>query len=126
MAEEYRQRQQRMDSRLKKEIENNAIGSLKVVDPLSGLKSPLNPNQQLINVMQPKDAKFFRSQRSVAMRIKDSYEEQVQKLETDKLQLIQKLNDALVQLDRLNQEKAQTSEKLIEMLKFVRDMQRET
>lgn len=126
MAEEYRQRQQRMDSRLKQEIENNAIGSLRIVDPLSGLKSPLNPNQELINVMQAKDAKFFRSQRSVAMRIKDSYEVQVQKLETDKLQLIQKLNDALVQLDRLNQEKSQISEKLIEMLKFVRDMQRET
>lgn len=60
------------------------------------------------------------------MRIKDNYEDQVNVLETDKLSLIQRLNDSLVQLDRLNQERGGLSNKLIEMLKFVRDMQRET
>lgn len=47
-------------------------------------------------------------------------------LETDKLGLIQKLNDALVQLDKLNQEKLSLSNKLIELLKFIREISRET
>jgi hypothetical protein len=95
-----------MDDRLKQEIENNAIASVKPGQGAKGTtpKSPLNTNSQVVNIMtgEPKDSKFFRSKRSVAMRIKDNYETQVQKLETEKLQLIQKLNDALVQLDKLN------------------------
>ncbi len=47
-------------------------------------------------------------------------------MESDKLSLIKKLNDNLVQLDKLNQEKAQLSNNLIELIKFVRDMSRET
>lgn len=40
------------------------------------------------------------------MRIKDNYEDQLNGLEYDKLDLIQRLNDSLVELDRLNWEKA--------------------
>lgn len=60
------------------------------------------------------------------MRIKNNYDNELNNMETDKLSLIQKLNDSLVQLDKLNQEKAQMSNKLIEIMKFVRDLQRET
>ena len=60
------------------------------------------------------------------MRIKDTYENQLSVLETDKLSLIQRLNDALVALDRLNQEKGVLSAKLMELLKFVREVTRET
>jgi len=36
------------------------------------------------------------------MRIKDTYENQLNSLESEKLSLIQRLNDALVALDKLN------------------------
>jgi len=62
----------------------------------------------------------------VASRIKDDYESQLQDLEGDKLSLIQRLNESLLHLDKLNQEKNQLSNKLIEQIKFVRDLQRET
>ena len=60
------------------------------------------------------------------MRIKDNYENQLNSLESEKLQLIQRLNDSLMHLDRLNQEKSSLSEKLIDQIKFVRDLQKET
>ena len=56
------------------------------------------------------------------MRIKDNYENELEALENDKLRLIQKLNDSLVQLDQINQDKSELSNKLIEQLKFVRDL----
>ncbi|CDW80517.1 UNKNOWN [Stylonychia lemnae] len=143
LTEEYKKRQMKMDDRLKKEIENHSIAvvtknseksGVPIIKSLSIKKatSPFHSNdsyintQGVVNTGQDNTQKFFRSQRSVAMRIKDTYENQVQILETDKLQLIQKLNDSLLQLDKLNQEKATLSNELIEILKFVRDMQRET
>jgi len=48
------------------------------------------------------------------MRIKENYEDYVGALEQDKLTLIQKLNDTLVQLDKLNLERSTVSNKLIE------------
>lgn len=59
------------------------------------------------------------------MRIKDNYENQLNVLESDKLKLISKLNDELVALDKLNYEKSQIGNSLIEQIKFVRDLQRE-
>ena len=40
--------------------------------------------------------------------------------------LIQKLNDILVQLDRLNQEKGDLNDRLISVFKFNRDVERQT
>lgn len=48
------------------------------------------------------------------MRIKENYEDYVEALEQDKLTLIQNLNDTLVQLDKLNVERATVTDKLIE------------
>lgn len=126
LANEYKERQKRMDDRLKKEIENHAVASVSVgkkhseydSEPGANLRvktiknkakgevSPLQNNDSYINSDNQKTQKFYRSQRSVAMRIKDNYDIQVNNLEEDKLTLIQRLNDSLVQLDKLNQEKA--------------------
>lgn len=50
------------------------------------------------------------------MRIKDSYEVELQGMERGKLELIQRLNDALLELDKLNQDKAQLSNALIQQI----------
>lgn len=47
-------------------------------------------------------------------------------LESEKLGLIKRLNEALVDLDRLNQEKGELNNKLISIFKFNRDVERHT
>lgn len=103
LAEEYKLIQKRMDDRLTKEIHNNAIahattqstttfqgksisfenygGSIggKTFEKDSKQSNtrkqqPLVSNDAYINTDDSKGYKFFRSQRSVAMRIKDNYE----------------------------------------------------
>lgn len=68
----------------------------------------------------------MRSDRSIALRIKEKYENQVSVLEQEKMELIKRLNDTLVELDRLNQEKCELNDKLISVFKFNRDMERHT
>lgn len=86
--------------------------------PLSTFSNPLLSGSQVSGGLKTggciQNKNFFRSQRSVAMRIKDSYEVELQNMERGKLELIQRLNDALLELDKLNQDKAQLSNALIQ------------
>lgn len=45
-------------------------------------------------------------------------------LQNDKIVLIQKLNEKLMELDGINQQKKDLNQKLLEMIKHVREMQR--
>ena len=49
---------------------------------------------------------------------------QIRAIEEEKTVLIQKLNKALIKLDKQNQSKRELGEKLLEQVKFVRDLQR--
>ena len=48
---------------------------------------------------------FVRSNRNMALRVKNQIDIQMQELEGDKTKLVQKLNDALIKLDGLNTNK---------------------
>lgn len=45
-------------------------------------------------------------------------------MEQEKVELIKRLNDAIRELDRMNQEKGELNEKLITLFKFSRDVER--
>lgn len=60
------------------------------------------------------------------MRIKEDYETQVNKLEQEKLGLIKKLNEALLELDGLQQQRGELNDRLISVFKFNRDVERQT
>ena len=75
---------------------------------------------------EQKASKFVRSQRSIAMRIKENYETHVTGMEQEKVELIRRLNEAIKELDRLNQEKGELNDKLISLFKFSRDVERQT
>ena len=63
---------------------------------------------------------YHRSQRAVEMRIKDGFDEGVNEIENDKFALIKRLNEHLLELDKMNEEKRTLSTQLIEQIKFVR------
>lgn len=65
----------------------------------------------------------MRSQRQVQSMIKDQFDLDAQRIETDKLLLVKRLNEHLLQLDKLNEEKRTLSQKLIDQIRFVRDLQ---
>ena len=56
------------------------------------------------------------------MRVKADLLSQIHNLDEQKTELIQKLNRALIKLDKQNTEKRELGEKLLEMVKFVRDL----
>ena len=58
------------------------------------------------------------------MRVKAELLSQIHNLDEQKTELIQKLNRALIKLDKQNTEKRELGEKLLEMVKFVRDLQK--
>jgi hypothetical protein len=47
-------------------------------------------------------------------------------MEQEKVDLIRRLNEAIRELDRLNQEKGEINDKLISLFKFTRDVERQT
>jgi hypothetical protein len=47
-------------------------------------------------------------------------------MEQEKVDLIRRLNEAIRELDRLNQEKGELNDKLISLFKFTRDVERQT
>jgi len=51
---------------------------------------------------------------------------QVSEVEQEKTELIQKLNHALVRLDKLNTKNRTMSNDLVDKIKFVRDLQKAT
>lgn len=68
----------------------------------------------------------MRSKRNIALRIKDELNNEVSEVELEKTELIQKLNTALVKLDKLNTRNREMSNLLVEKIKFVRDLQKAT
>lgn len=69
---------------------------------------------------------FVRSNRNVALRIKDELNNQFTEAEQSKVDLMQKLNHALVKLDKLNSANREQSNLLVEKIRFVRDLQKAT
>ena len=67
---------------------------------------------------------FVRSKRNQHFRVKAELLQACNKVEEEKTALIQKLNRALLKLDKQNEAKKDLSEKLLQMVKFVRDLQR--
>ena len=66
---------------------------------------------------------YIRSQRAVEMRLKDGFDQGVSDIEHEKLQLIKKLNENLLELDKMNEEKRSLSMTLIDQIKFLRQLQ---
>ena len=65
---------------------------------------------------------FIRSKRNTHLRVKQELLSQIRTVEEAKTALIQKLNKALIKLDKQNQTKRELGEKLLEQVKFVRDL----
>ena len=65
---------------------------------------------------------FVRSKRNQALRMKGEILNQIQTIQDEKVALIQKLNNALVALDKMNSTKKEIGNKLLEQVKFVRDL----
>jgi glucose-6-phosphate isomerase len=49
------------------------------------------------------------------MRIKEDYEGQINALDQEKVKLIKRLNEAILELDKINQEKGELNDKLISL-----------
>ncbi len=108
-----------------KEIETHKIGN--VFLPKDGPPKVLPAtNQENQMPYDQKASSFVRSQRSIALRIKEDYDASLSTYEGQKLQLIQRLNEAIRALDALNQEKGELNERLITLFKFNRDVERQT
>ena len=56
------------------------------------------------------------------MRAKDNINDGMQEIEEERNTLHDKLNQALIRLDSLNHSKKEMQEKLVEQIKFVRDL----
>ena len=69
---------------------------------------------------------FVRSKRNLAMRAKDNIDNGLSEIEGDRDKLHEKLNQALIRLDTLSNSKKEMQEKLVEQIKFVRDLQKAT
>jgi hypothetical protein len=67
---------------------------------------------------------FVRSERSAAMRVRDTIDQEIEDLRTGKDDLIINLNSKMLKLDELTSEKKMMHEKLAEQIQFVRDLQR--
>ena len=67
---------------------------------------------------------FVRSKRNQQLRVKGEVLDQIQTIREEKIELIQKLNNALIKLDKMNSSKKDIGNKLLEQVKFVRDLQR--
>lgn len=86
-----------------------------------------NDDQDILAELADKNEKiadgFVRSRRTTELRVKDELRANVANLEEEKTNLIQKMNKALIQLDKVNEVKRELGEKLLEQIKFVRDLQ---
>lgn len=86
-----------------KEETNQGISDLLVEDDEPGA-----PEDQVL-------AKgFVRSDRNMMMRKKDGIDQEIFNLEQQKTALVQRLNDALLKLDRYNKNTREMSEKLLD------------
>jgi hypothetical protein len=56
------------------------------------------------------------------LKIKDDFNNELMNLKTEKTSLIQELNKRLVELDKINEEKRDLSSKLIQQIRFIRDL----
>jgi hypothetical protein len=66
---------------------------------------------------------YIRSQRAVELRVKDGFDQGVSEIQNEKFKLIKKLNETLLLLDEMNEEKRTLSTQLINQIKFVRQLQ---
>ena len=64
----------------------------------------------------------MRSKRNQQLRVKHELLSQINTIEEQKTALIQKLNTALIKLDKAQQAKREIGDKLLEQVKFVRDL----
>ena len=145
LADEYKQRKASLDGNLQRVIAGHRVAHMEV-----SRKTPAereaeekqreeaeaerakNPLARLMDAQPTREEApsdlladgFVRSKRAQQLRVKDSLNGQLNEIGEQKTALIQKLNKALLKLDKINQEKKQLSLDLLEMVKFVRDLQK--
>ena len=86
----------------------------------SSIEMDLFPEKQL-----PREQTFsyYRSNRAVEFRIADKLEADLSGVKNEQFLLVKKMNEKVKELDQLNEEKRTLSAKLIEQIKFVRNLQ---
>ena len=57
------------------------------------------------------------------MRVQDTTNAKLEDIERQKSDILQKLNEALIKLDKLNTNKREMSNRLVEQIKFTRDLE---
>lgn len=114
-SKEEIERKKKEEEEAEAELKNNPLGRLMA----SGKKKDDTPPKEEERFADG----FVRSQRNTEMRIKSELLSQISVVEEEKTNLIQKLNNVLIKLDKQNQSKRDLSEKLLEQVKFVRDLQ---
>jgi hypothetical protein len=100
------------------ELEKKLTEDIRKQNEAMGIKSDLDLIPDKEN--KADTYSYLRSQRAVEMRLKDGFDQGVSDFEHEKLQFIKKLNEHLMELDAMNQEKRQLSQQLIDKIKFVR------
>lgn len=89
---------------------NKAMGITSDLDLLPEKEAPSNTYS------------YARSKRAVEFRLKDGFDQGVADIENDKFKLVKRLNEHLIELDGMNEEKRSLSQKLIDQIKFVREL----
>ena len=114
-----------MEAQRKREAEEAA--KINPLDKLMGARSKGPSAIEAEEKKKEEDNKFadgfIRSKRNTEMRVKSQLMDQINTIEEEKTALIQKMNKALIQLDKQNSTKRELGEKLLEQVKFVRDLQ---
>jgi hypothetical protein len=142
MAEAYLKKQQNVASNVQKIIDRGKVAQMEIFkksiadkeaedkarelnkrNQSPGMANLMNSLEQESSFENNKIADgFVRSKRNLAMRAKDNIDSGLSEIEDERSKLHEKLNQALIRLDGLNHSKKEMSEKLVEQIKFVRDL----
>lgn len=142
MAEAYLKKQQNVASSVQKIIDRGKVAQMEIFkksiadkeaedkareqkkrDQSPGMANLMNSLEQESSFENNKIADgFVRSKRNLAMRAKDNIDSGLSEIEEERKKLHEKLSQALIRLDGLNHSKKEMSEKLVEQIKFVRDL----
>lgn len=143
MATEYLKRRQNMTDQVQKLMNQNKVAQMEITrhtkreeeaaakkraEAVGGSSNLVKNLMGSIESDEPKPQDkladgFIRSKRNLAMRARDQVDGAIQTLESEKEQLVEKLNENLLKLDQLQANKRDLSGKLAEQMQFVRDLQ---
>ena len=145
LAGDYAARLDRMQARLDKEINKNNVVKDGVKVPKKEIKKVLTIEEKVTAEIEEKNKtansgidldlfpeqdknpksdvySYERSNRAVEFRIQEKFEEDLSSCKNDKFQLIKKMNEKMIELDKLNEDKRTLSAQLINQIKFVREL----